>query len=73
MIKKKMVATKNDVISFINSISETELHIFCNFINDYQERKKSEADFFKQMDIAEESIRTEGTISSAELRSSLGI
>lgn len=68
-----MVATKTDVISFINSISETELYAFCNFINDYQERKKAEAEFFKQMDIAEESIRTEGTISSAELRSSLGI
>jgi len=68
-----MVATKNDVISFVNNSSATELHAFCDFINDYQERKKAEAEFFKQMNIAEESIRTEGTVTSAELRASLGI
>ena len=48
-----MVATKNDVISFVNNSSATELHAFCDFINDYQERKKAEAEFFKQMNIAE--------------------
>ncbi|MDD6656882.1 MAG: hypothetical protein PUE95_06265 [Lachnospiraceae bacterium] len=68
-----MVTTKNDVISFINNSTTTELHAFCKFINDYQERKEAEAEFFKQMNIAEESIRTEGTITSAELRASLGI
>ena len=69
----KMVATKNDVISFINSIPETEIHTLCNFINEYQEKKKAETEFFKQMDIAEESIRSEGTVTSDELRASLGI
>lgn len=69
----KMVVTKNDVISFVNNSSAAELRAFCEFINDYQERKKAEAEFFKQMNIAEESISTEGTITSAELRASLGI
>lgn len=52
-----MVSTKKDIISFVNSISESELHAFCDFINDYQEKKRDEAEFFKQMNIAEESIR----------------
>lgn len=69
----EMVTTKNDVISFVNSISDSELQVFCSFINDYQERKKAETEFFRQMNIAEESIKTEGTITSAELRASLSI
>ena len=40
-----MVATKKDVISFVNNSSATELHVFCNFINDYQERKKPKQNF----------------------------
>ena len=68
-----MVATKNDVISFVNNSSATELQAFCEFINDYEERKNAEVEFFKQMDIAEESIQTEGTVTSAELRALLGI
>lgn len=68
-----MVATKNDVISFINSMSETEFHLLCDAINDYQDEKKAENEFFRQMDIAEQSIRTEGTLTSEELRISLGI
>lgn len=68
-----MVETKNDVISFVNEITETELHTFCDFINDYLERKKAEEEFFRQMNIAEESIRNEGTITSAELRATLGV
>lgn len=52
-----MVETKNDVISFVNEITETEI---------------AEEEFFRQMNIAEESIRNEGTITSAELRATLG-
>lgn len=69
----KMVATRKDVISFIDSISESEFRSLCDLINDYQDRKKAEAEFTKQMTIAEESVKTEGTLTSAEIRASLGI
>lgn len=68
-----MVATKNDIISFINDIPESEVYVLCDFINNYQEKKLAEAEFFNQMAIAEESIKTEGTLTSKELRASLGI
>lgn len=68
-----MVATKNDVISFVKNIPESELQAFCDFINDYQDRKKAESEFFRQMNITEESIKKEGTVTSSELRALLGI
>lgn len=68
-----MITTKDDLISFINNCSASELHFFCEFINEYQEKRNAESAFFNQMNIAEESIITEGTVTSAELRDLLEI
>lgn len=69
----EMVSTKNDVVAYINNISTQELQCLCDYINSYQEEKEAEAEFFRQMKIAEDSILSEGTVSEAELRASLGI
>ena len=71
--ENKVLSTKSDMISFINNSSENEFHTICTIFNDYLDRKKAEAEFFKQMNVAEESIKNEGTVSSSELRATLGI
>ena len=71
--ENNIISTKSDMITFINNSSENEFHTICTIINDYLNRKKAEAEFFKQMNIAEESIKNEGTLTSSELRATLGI
>lgn len=68
-----MVATKNDICAYVNCISDTDLSALCEIINKFQERKNAEAEYFRQMKIAEDSIQMEGTVTGSELRASLGI
>ena len=68
-----MVAKKGDVLNLVNSMPDSDFSKLCSLINDYIERKLAEDRFFKEMDIAEKSVAEEGTISSEELRKSLGI
>ena len=68
-----MIITKDDLISFINNCSTSEILVFYKFINEYQEKRNAESAFFNQMNIAEESIKAEGTVTSAELRDLLEI
>lgn len=68
-----MVTTKAVFLNLVNCMPDSDFSKLCSLINDYIERKQAEDRFFKEMDIVEKSVAEEETISSKELRKSLGI
>lgn len=62
-----MEVSKSDNLYFDNSMSDSDFSKPNSLVNAYEDR------FFKEMDIAEKSVVEEGTVSSEELRKTLGI
>ena len=72
-----MVATRNDALSMINSMSDVDFSRLCEYLNSFfeksEKRKAAEARFVSEVKAAEESVAKGNYVTLDQLHEKLGV
>lgn len=68
-----MISTRNDILKLVASAPDAEIETICSLLNQYLEKKDFEQELKEKIESADNSIKRNGTLTSSELRASLGI
>ena len=68
-----MISTRNDILKLVAIAPDAEIETICSLLNQYLEKKDFEQELKEKIESADNSIKRNGTLTSSELRASLGI